>query len=116
MKHDLDLMQALLEEAAKSSSRRLSTDITPANKEHEPLVHEHIGALLAHDLLKGKLGNHPEEPHTVHGITENGHGFLQAIKNESVRKKIQKESARLGEDISVHIALDVAKAFLVGML
>ena len=116
MKHDLDLMQALLEEAATSSSERLSTDIIPANKEHEPLVHEHIGALLDHDLLQGKRSDHPDEPHAVQGITEKGHGLLQAIKTESVREKIHKESARLGEDVSVHIAIDVAKAFLAGML
>ena len=37
-------------------------------------------------------------------------------QNKIVRKKIHERSVELGEEVSLNIAIDIAKAFLAGLL
>ncbi len=114
MRHDPDLIRHILEHAARHADNTQPVEI-PAPATHSPaaVVH-HVALLVEHKLLEGHAGG-DGKPHVVRALTAEGHDLLRALRDKGVQEKLRHAGAHLGEGVTIHIILDIAKAFLLGL-
>ncbi len=114
MKHDPELIRHILDHVARREGDTDSSQI-PTPAAHSPAaVHEHVALLIEHNLLEGQAGG-ADKPHAVRAVTSEGHALLRALRDKGVQEKIKHAGTHLGEDVTLHVILDIAKAFLVGL-
>ena len=108
MKHDPELIRHILDHVAhRASGPELSAIPSPDGHSAESVAH-HAALLKEHNLLEGTT-------HAVHGLTEKGHALRRALHDKEVMARIKHAGEHLGEDATIHIVLDIAKAFLLGL-
>ncbi len=114
MKHDPDLIRHILEHAASHTALGKPVQIpAPATHAHEA-VDQHVALLIKHNLLDGHVAE-PGKPHGVHALTAEGHNLLRALQYKGVQEKLRHAGAHLGEGVTIHVILDIAKVFLLGL-
>ncbi len=114
MRHDPELIRHILEHVAGRASDAQPVEI-PTPAAHSPaIVSRHVALLIEHKLLDGHVGG-AGKPHGVRALTAKGHDLLRALCDKGVQAKLKHVGAHLGEDVTIHIILDIAKAFLLGL-
>ncbi len=114
MKHDPDMIRHILEHAAKHASPGRPVQI-PVPTSHAPeVVDNHVALLIEHKLIEGHAAE-PGKPHGVHALTAEGHHLLLALRDKGVQEKLKHAGAHLGEGVTIHVILDIAKVFLLGL-
>lgn len=114
MKYDFDLIHGLLERAADLSAGGPAGDVLHSRGTQSPDVHEHVELLLKHKLLEGEAALKRDGRHVVNGLTHEGRALLTAIRNPSVKEKLHVTAEKLGEDMTMHVVMDIANFFLTG--
>jgi hypothetical protein len=118
MKHNLKLIQQILEQAAESPSPIKTTDIKSKNTSHhsKAVVRGHINLLIEKKLLYASKTLRKESGHIIHGLAQEGHGFLAAIKNVSVKNKIKDAEKKLGKEVTLEAVIEIVKDFALGLI
>ncbi len=118
MKYHLKLVQQILEQAATAPSAVKTADIKSKNLAHRPkaVVRGHIDLLMEKKLLYASKALRKESDHIIRGLTQEGHGFLEAIKNRSVKKKIRDLEKKLGKEVTLEIVIEIVKDFALGQI
>jgi hypothetical protein len=118
MKHNLKLIQQILEQAATDPSTVKTADIKSKNMSHHPkaVVRGHIGLLIEKKLLDASKALRKESDHIIHGLTQEGHDFLIAIKNRSVKNRIRETEKKLGKEVSLEVIIEIIKDFAIGLI
>ena len=114
MKHDPELIRHILEHAAHRTEDTAATEIPVPDTHSRTAMARHIALLIEHKLLEGHVGG-PGRPHIVRALTSEGHDLLRALGDKGVREKIRHVATHLGEDVTIHIILDIARAFLFAL-
>jgi hypothetical protein len=118
MKHNLKLIQQILEQAATDPLTVKTADIKSKNLAHHPkaVVRGHIDLLIEKKLLDASKSLRKESDHIIHGLTQEGHGFFEAIKNRSVKKKIRETEKKLGKEVTLEVVIEIVKDFAIGLI
>ncbi len=113
MKHDPDLIRHILEHAASHAAPDKPVE-NPAPATHAPeAVDHHVALLIEHKLIDGHAAEQGK-PHGVRTLTAEGHDLLRALRDKGVQEKLRHAGAHLGEGVTIHVILDIAKVFLLG--
>lgn len=108
MTHDPDLIRHILNHVAGRAGPVSAADIPVATGHSGDTIRKHIGMLIEHGLLHGTAP-------VVRGLTDKGHALRRALHDEGVRARIKHVGEHLGEAVTIHVILDIAKAFLLGL-
>jgi len=108
MQIDPELITHVLNHVAGQAEPVSARDIWEVPGHTRDSVHKHVGILIEHELLQGAA-------HAVHGLTEKGHALRLALCDKNVQAKLRHASAHLGEAVTIHVLLDIAKAFMIGL-
>jgi hypothetical protein len=111
MKRDIELLREILlfVEAQDPNDARIPDIEIAGYTDHE--VCDHVHVLEGAGWLRGV--GYTLEPHsTAVGLTMSGHDFLDAIRNDTVWRRLMKTVAEKGGGIP----LDLAKALAIGYM
>ncbi|KMQ50329.1 hypothetical protein CHISP_2798 [Chitinispirillum alkaliphilum] len=116
MKHDLDLIHAILEHAQNQTRPSSTQNIGVLREKDSRTADDHISLLLEKKLINASKEIDCTGTRVIHGITEEGSEFLRAIKSDSVRKKVKDAEKEMGEKMTFEVVYGIAKDFLSGLL
>jgi hypothetical protein len=118
MKHNLKLIQQILEQSAADTLTAKTADMKSKNIAHHPkaVVRGHIDLLIEKKLLDAGKALHKESDHIIHDLTQEGHDFLIAIKNRSVKNRIRETEKKLGKEVSLEVIIEIVKDFAIGLI
>ena len=108
MQHDPELIRHVLNHVAGQSDSVATTDIPTVPGHSGDTIQKHVGLLIEHGLLHGTS-------HVIHGLTDKGHALRLALHDKGVQAKIKHVGMHTGEAVTIHVLLDIAKAFLIGL-
>jgi len=106
MKRDLELIRLLLQEAEGENPKPdLSAYSEEAILYHYELMEE--AELVIADFIKGQSGSLVSA--RIERLTNAGHDFLDAARNETIWKSFKQKIVKLGGGISIPVAVELLK-------
>jgi len=115
MKRDMSLIRDLLIFLEKQPAGEVTMTVEVPNGTDGATVGEHVQLLIDRDLVDGEVVSIAEPSFMIYRLTWDGHDFLQAITNDTVWKKILAKAKELGGSMTIEIAKELGKKYLMEM-
>ena len=113
MKRDMSLIRDLLTYIeAQPAGEPLMSGQVPSDVDG-PTLGQHIELLCDRNLIEGEVYSIREPEFIIYRLTWEGHDFLQAIKNDTVWKKVLSKAKELGGVMTLDLAVALGKKYLM---
>lgn len=112
MKRDMTLIRHLLSYIEEQPAGSIIQQVSVPDGTDSPTVGEHIAILIEHGLLEGHVLDVNAPAFIIQRLTWEGHDFLQAIKNDTVWKRILGKAKELGGSMTMEIAKKLGEKYL----
>jgi hypothetical protein len=113
MKRNMNLIRHILTYIEdQPAGEPIQTMMVPEDID-SPTLGEHIELLIDQGLIEGDVLDVSTPIFMIHRLTWDGHDFIQAIKNDSVWNKIMNKTKELGGSMTLEIAKELGKKYLL---
>ena len=113
MKRDMNLIRQLLAYVEEQPAGTIIQQVTVPDGTDGSTVGEHIDLMIERGLIDGNVYDVNAPVFLIQRLTWEGHDFLQAVQNDTVWKKILGKAKDLGGSMTLEIARELGKKYLM---